>query len=53
MMANELSFTKFKSSLLELIKGLCEHDTSFVEVWQSVCAQNKPMQAPPPFLEIN
>ena len=32
-MVNELSFTKFKSSLLESLKGLCEHDTSFVEVW--------------------
>ena len=25
-MVNELSFTTFKSSLLESLKGLCEHD---------------------------
>ena len=31
-MVNKLSFIKFKSGLLESIKGLCEDDTSCVEV---------------------
>ena len=43
-MVNELSFTRFKSSLLESFKGLCEHDTSFVEVWRIVRVQNKTIQ---------
>ena len=33
-MINKLSFTKFKSSLIDLLKGLCEQDTSFVEIWK-------------------
>ena len=41
LMVNELSFTRFKSILLESLKGSCKHDTSFVEVWWSVCTQNK------------
>ena len=36
LMINELSFTRFKSSLLESLKGLCEHDKSYFEVWLSV-----------------
>ena len=47
-MVNELNFTIFKSSLLESLKGLCEHDTDFIEVWWSVCTQNKTLQWPPP-----
>ena len=43
LMVNELSFTRFKNSLLESLKELCNHDTSFVEVWWSVGAQNKLM----------
>ena len=50
-MVNELCFTRFKSSLLESLKGLCEHDTSFTEVWWSVRARNQSMQPPPPSCE--
>ena len=52
-MVNELSFTRFKSSLLESIKGLCEHDTSFAEVWRRVRARNIKMQPPPPSSELS
>ena len=51
-MANEVSITKFKSSLLESLKGLCEHDIIFVKVWQIVHAQNKTMKLSPPSLEM-
>lgn len=47
-MVNELCFTRFKTSLLESIKGLCEHNTNLVEVWQSVRVRNQSMQPPPP-----
>ena len=29
---NELSFTNFKSCLLESLKGLCEHDKIYLEI---------------------
>ena len=45
---NELCFTRFKSSLLESLKGLCEHDTSHAEVWRSIRRRNIQMQPPPP-----
>ena len=48
-MVNELSFTKFKSSLLESLKGLCEHDTSLAKIWWFVHAYNKQMQLSSPF----
>ncbi len=33
---NELSFTTFKNNFLESLKGLCEHDVSFTEIWRAV-----------------
>ena len=50
-MVNKLCFTRFKSSLLELLKQLCEHDIVFAEVWRSVRARNKTMQPSPPSSE--
>ena len=47
-MVNEFSFTRFKSSLLESLKGLCEHDTSYAQVWRSIRRRNIQMQPPPP-----
>ena len=44
LMVNGLSLNRFKSSLLESLKGLCENDSSFVEVWRTVHMQNKTMQ---------
>ena len=50
-MVNEFSFIKLNIVLLESLKGLCEHDTSYAEVWRSVCACNRSMQPPPPSFE--
>ena len=47
-MVNELSFTRLKSSLLESLKILCEHDISFAKIWQFVHALNKQMQSSSP-----
>ncbi|MCO5568575.1 hypothetical protein L7F22_022274 [Adiantum nelumboides] len=33
---NELSFTIFKNDFLETLRGLCEHDPAFSEVWPTV-----------------
>ena len=33
LMVNKFNFTRFKSSLLESLKGLLEHDTSFLYIW--------------------
>ena len=50
-MVNELCFTRFKSSLLESLKGLCEYHTSYAEVWRSIRRRNIQMQPPPPSFE--
>ena len=52
-MVNELSFTRFKSSLLESLKGLCEHDKSYSKVWWSVRRRNTQMQPSDPLLETS
>ena len=51
-MVNELCFTRFKSSLLESLKALCEHDTSFVEIWWFIHTHNKQMQSSSPSAKI-
>ena len=48
-MVNELSFTTFKSELLELLRGLYEHDVSFSEVWSVVRARHSAQYPPPSF----
>ena len=53
LMVNELSFTIFKSSLLESLKGLCEHDNIYSEIWQSVQRRNTKMQPSNPSLETS
>ena len=35
-MVNKLSFTKFKSRLLESLKGLCEHDASVAKLYMHI-----------------
>ena len=52
-MVNELSFTRFKSSIIESLKGLCEHGTSFAKVLQSLHACNKTMKLPSPSSETS
>ena len=51
-MVNELNFTIFKSSLIELLKGLCEHDNSFVEIWQIVCTHKQKMWSSSPLSKM-
>ena len=46
-MVNELSFTTFKSELLESLRSLCEHDVSFSEVWRAVRAWHSAQHPPP------
>ena len=52
-MVNELSFTRFKSSLLESLKGLCEHDKSYSEIWRNVQRRHIQMQSSDPSFKTN
>ena len=47
---NEISFTIFKNNFLESLRGLCEHDQFYAEVWRAVRDRIPSQPRPPPSL---